>query len=83
MKILIVGCGKVGTKLAETLISDRFDVTLIESDMEKCKIAADELDTVIIHGDGTNPHILEEAGIEHVNVFIAATGHDDTNLMAS
>ena len=83
MKIVILGCGKVGTKLAESLLSDKHDVTLIETDMEKCKLAAEELDTLVIHGNGTNTKTLEEAGIEDAQVFVAASAHDDTNLMAS
>jgi len=83
MNIVIMGCGKVGSNLASSLISEGQNVTLIETDEAKCKKAAEELDIVIIHGSGTDPRILEEAEIEHADVFVAAAGNDEINLLAS
>ena len=51
-------------------------------DKYKCKKAAEELDTVVIHGNGNDPHVLEEADIKRADVFIAATGNDETNFVA-
>ncbi|MGB9937787.1 MAG: potassium channel family protein [Methanobacterium sp.] len=83
MKILILGCGKLGVNLASSLIKEKHDVTLIETNIDKCKIAANGLNTVVIHGNGTYSEVLEDAEVEDSDVFIAATGNDNTNLMAS
>jgi len=56
MNIVIIGCGKVGSSLALSLLSDGQNVTLIEAEEDKCKKAANELDTVVIHGSGTDPY---------------------------
>ncbi len=82
MYIVIMGGGRVGLNLSNFLISDGHDVTLIESDNELCNNAAAELDALVICGNGTDTKILEEANINDADVFVAATGHDETNLLA-
>lgn len=83
MKIVIMGCGKVGSNLAALLISDGHDVILIEKDIGKCKEATMDLDTIVIRGNGADPNILEEAEIDHADAFAAVTGSDEVNYMAS
>ncbi|MEN6592990.1 MAG: NAD-binding protein, partial [Methanobacterium sp.] len=82
MYIVVMGGGRVGLNLASFLISDGHDVTLIESDSELCNNAASELDALVICGNGTDTKILEEANLKDADVFVAATGHDETNLLA-
>jgi trk system potassium uptake protein TrkA len=82
MYVVIMGGGKVGLNLASFLISDGHDVTLIESNESLCNNIASELDALVIFGNGTDIKTLEEANIKDADVFVAATGHDESNLMA-
>ncbi len=76
-----MGAGRVGIHLARSLINAKFDVTIIEKDPELCAYAANELDALVINGSGTDIKILEEANISDANAFVAATGHDEANLL--
>ena len=82
MHIMIMGAGRVGLNLASFLISDSHDVTIIESDTKLCSNAVHELDALVICGSGTETKILEEANIMDADVFVAATGNDEVNLLA-
>lgn len=72
----------MGRNLASLLVSDGLDVTLIENDQGLCNIASSELDAMIICGNGTNDKVLKEAKIEDANVYVAATGNDEVNLLS-
>lgn len=82
MYVIIMGGGRVGLTLANLLIVDGHDVTLIENDSSLCGNAALELDALVICGNGTNTKTLEEANISQCDVFVAATGNDETNLLS-
>jgi len=73
----------MGLVLASLLISDGHDVTLIENDETLCNIASSELDAMVICGNGTNGKVLEDANVEGADVFVAAIGNDEVNLLAS
>lgn len=81
MYVVIVGAGRVGLNLASFLISDRYDVTIIESDNNVCNEIVHELDALIICGNATDKKILEEANVYDADVFVAATGNDEVNLL--
>jgi trk system potassium uptake protein len=83
MYVVIMGGGKMGLSLASFLVADGHDVTLIESDQELCNEASSELDAMIICGSGTDAKVLKEANLEDADVFVAATGNDEVNLLAS
>ncbi len=82
MYVVIMGGGRVGLNLASFLISDGHDVTLVENDESLCGNAAAELDALVICGNGTDTKTLEEANIMDAEVFVAATGNDEANLLA-
>jgi trk system potassium uptake protein len=83
MYVVIMGGGKMGRNLASFLIADGHDVALIESDQELCNEASSELDAMIICGSGTDAKVLKKANLEDADVFVAATGNDEVNLLAS
>jgi trk system potassium uptake protein len=83
MYVVIMGGGRVGLSLTSFLIKAKKDVTLIEQDPKICADAAEDLDALVICGNGSNVKTLEEANISDADVFVAATGHDETNLLAS
>lgn len=81
MYILIVGAGKIGYFLAKRLIANKHTVSIVEKDMGVCEAIAKELEALVINGDGCDPRILEEAGIERADVVAAVTGDDEDNLI--
>ena len=81
MYILIVGAGKVGYFLAKRLCLGKHTVSIVEDDKLVCEQIAKELDALVIQGDGCDPRILQEAGIERADVVAAVTGDDEDNLI--
>ncbi len=84
MKLIIVGGGKVGSYLATLLLADSHEVKIIEKDaaqFPKLEKAVPE-ETIWI-GSGTDPNVLEAAGIRDVHVLAAVTGADETNLVVA
>jgi len=81
MYILIVGAGKVGYFLAKRLIASKHTVSVVDKDKAVCEEIARELEALVISGDGCDPRILEEAGIERADVLAAVTGDDEDNLI--
>ena len=81
MKIIIVGCGKVGQTLAEKLNGDGNDVTVVDVAAEKVKTISERLDILSVIGNGASHKTLKEAGIEKADLFIAVTQSDELNLL--
>lgn len=81
MYILIVGAGKVGYFLAKRLCAGKHTVSIVEKDRLTCEEIVKELEALVINGDGCDPRILEEAGIERADVVAAVTGDDEDNLI--
>lgn len=82
MNVLIVGGGKVGTYLAGLLLADGNVVKVIEGTHEEFLRASKELPAgVVIFGSGTDPNVLEAAGIREADVVAAVTRTDETNLV--
>jgi len=82
MYTIIVGGGQVGRYLASILLAEGHQIKIIEYRSDRFSIleqsfAADQ----IILGSGSDPNVLEAAGIDHANVIVAATGSDETNLV--
>jgi trk system potassium uptake protein TrkA len=81
MYIVIVGAGKVGFYLAKRLCSRKHTVAIVDKDKLVCEEIAKELEALVVRGDGCQPSILEEAGIEQADVIAAVTGEDEDNLI--
>ena len=82
MNIIIVGCGKVGIKLASTLNRDSEDnITVIDTNRKKLEPVVNKYDVLGICGSGTSKETLEEAGIKDADLLIAVTGSDEINLL--
>jgi trk system potassium uptake protein TrkA len=78
---MIVGIGKVGYFLAKRMLLNNHTVSLIDKDKTICEEVAKQLEALVIHGDGCEPRILEEAGIARADVLAAVTGDDEDNLI--
>ena len=84
MNIVIMGGGKVGESLARRILEGRrHEVRIIECDRARSLQLANALDVEIICGDGTNIDMLENAGVRDADCFIAISGDDANNLVAS
>ncbi len=81
MKIIVVGGGEIGSRLVRFLSEKKHDVVLVEMDEELCQVLADNLNAMVIHGDGTKPDVLEEAGVKKADALVAVTSKDETNLL--
>ena len=81
MKIIIIGCGKVGFALAEGLTQENHDVTIIDSSAERLQDATEELDVMAVIGNGSSINTLLEAGAADTDIIIAVTGSDELNLL--
>ncbi len=84
MNIMIVGGGKVGGHLASLLLAEGHDVKLIEVNREEIpRLRRDVPAEVVVSGSGTDPAVLEAAGVRRADVVAATTGADETNLVAT
>lgn len=81
MKVIVVGCGKVGYALAEALCSENHDVTVIDNNEEKIERISNTLDVASVKGNGASYRVLQDAGVEDCDVLIAATSQDEVNML--
>lgn len=82
MKIIIVGCGKVGEKLLEKLSNEKeHDITIVDQRSEIISDVANEYDVMGVIGNGVDIETLNEAGVDSADIVIAVTGSDEINLM--
>lgn len=83
-RAFILGGGRIGLHIAEELEKLNFDVRLIEQDEARCEqLSAKLKKTMVIHDDGMDVGTLIDEGIEDSDVFIAVSGHDETNILSS
>ena len=81
MDIILVGCGKVGSALAQQLSNEGHSIVVIDTNPDKIRVITEELDVMGIVGNGSSIAVLSEAGMEGADVLIAVTGSDELNLL--
>lgn len=81
MYIVIVGAGRIGFNLAQKLIQDKHAVTVIEKDKARAEGISQNLDAMVINGDGCEPRYLEDAKVSKADVVAAVTADDEDNLI--
>lgn len=81
MKIIIVGCGKIGSTLAEQLSYEQHDLVVIDTNPQKIQQLSESIDVMGIADNGSSISVLSEAGIEDAHMLIAVTGSDELNLL--
>ena len=81
MNIIIVGSGKVGSHIAEQLVREKHDITIIDLDDSTLQRLADSLDIMTIKGNGVSPDTLQEARADVADLVIAATSSDEVNMV--
>ena len=82
MRVIIIGAGKVGFKLAEKLSEEGHEVLVIEQNEDRRKILRENLDVLVSGGNGASPRVLSDAGITHTDLLISVTDQDEVNMLA-
>ena len=81
MKITIAGCGRVGTVIAQQLVKEHHDITVVDSNSANIDEIGNSLDVLPVVGDAASAKILEEAGVDQSELLIAVTNSDAVNLL--
>ena len=81
MKIIILGAGRVGQSVADSLVSERNDITVIDTDAERLRDLESRFDLRGVVGNGIEPAVLAEAGAQDTDLLIACAAQDETNLV--
>lgn len=82
MKVIILGAGQVGASVAEGLVSEENDITVVDSDASRLTVLQDRLDLRTVVGNAATPSVLRNAGAEDADLVIAVTQSDQLNLVA-
>ena len=82
MKIIVVGCGKIGMALIESLVGEGHDVVAIDNSPEVLAEVTNIYDVISACGNGTDWDLLLEADAKNTDLFIAVTGSDELNMLS-
>lgn len=82
MRIVILGAGQVGSSVAENLVSEANDITIVDINTERLRQLQDRLDLRIVMGNAAHPAVLEQAGARDADMILAVTQSDETNMVA-
>ncbi len=82
MRVVIVGVGEVGFNTARMLSQEGHRVVVVEQDEALVEHAGQQLDALVMQGNGASPRVLREAGIEDSDLLVAATSADEVNIVA-
>ena len=83
MKLVVLGCGRVGSTLATMMDASGHEVTVIDRNSEAFRRLGDTFQGKTLVGEGVDEDVLRKAGIEHADAFCATTEGDNRNIMAS
>lgn len=81
-KVIIVGAGRVGATLAESLVSERNEVTVIDQNRVLLNQLQDKHDLRVIQGNGAHPDVLRQAGADDADMLIAVSSLDEVNMLS-
>ncbi|PCS23316.1 Trk system potassium transporter TrkA [Candidatus Enterovibrio escicola] len=82
MKIIILGAGQVGGTLAENLVGENNDITIVDINSERLRELQDKYDLRVVHGYASYPSTLFEAGAQYADMLVAVTNSDEINMIA-
>lgn len=82
MRIVILGAGQVGSSIAENLVSEANDITIVDINGERLRHLQDRLDLRVVNGNAAHPAVLEQAGARDADMILAVTQSDETNMVA-
>ena len=73
MKIIILGAGQVGGTLAENLVGENNDITVVDTNGDRLRSLQDKFDLRVVQGHGSHPRVLREAGADDADMLVAVT----------
>ena len=82
MRIVILGAGQVGSSVAESLVSEANDITIVDVNSDRLKRLGDRFDLRTVNGNAAHPAVLEAAGARDADMILAVTQSDETNMVA-
>jgi trk system potassium uptake protein TrkA len=83
MKVIIMGCGRIGSQVSELMSAQGHDVTVIDHDSNAVDRLGPNFKGRIVHGLGFDRNVLVEAGIEQADAFVTASSSDNANIVAA
>jgi trk system potassium uptake protein TrkA len=81
MNIIILGAGRVGESVAESLVTEQNNITVIDQDPQRLRLLEERLDLRGVVGNGIQPSVLREAGAQDADMVIACAAADESNLV--
>ncbi len=83
-RVIIVGGGRIGKRLADALERESIHTKIIESNLERCNVLSQKMDkTVVLHGDGSDQKLLLEENVGDADVVVTLTHDEETNILTS
>jgi len=82
MYIIIIGCGKIGSYLAN-LLQDEHNVVVVDREEKSFSKLGDSFNGIYLSGDGLDPDVLKEAGIEKADALVVTTSNDNINIVVA
>ena len=82
MKIIIVGCGKVGKAVIESMVDEKHDIVAIDNDPRVINNVTNHYDVMAVCGNATSRELLVEAGVNKTDLFLACTESDEVNMLS-
>jgi trk system potassium uptake protein len=83
LKIVILGCGRVGSTIATTMSKDGHDVTIVDQNPDSFRRLSNDFQGKRAVGNGTNEDTLRKLDLEHADAFVATTNGDNRNIMSA
>lgn len=80
MQILIIGAGRIGNAVAEALVDEANDITVVDTDRARIDVLQSRLDLRGVEGNATSPDVLKSAGAADADMILAVTANDETNM---
>ena len=82
MNIVVIGCGKIGTSVVSSLVSEGHDAVVVDTDPDIITEVTNIYDVIGVCGNGADCRTLREASVEKADLLVAATGSDELNMLA-
>ncbi len=82
--VLVVGGGRIGLRLAKLLEKESINTKIVDSDLKRCEKLAEQTEkTIILHGDASEKNLFLEENVSDIDVVVATTNIDETNILVS
>ncbi len=82
MKIIIVGCGKIGKTIIDSLVEEKHDIVAIDRDPQVIEMVTNTYDVMAVCGSATSIEMLNEAGVAQADLFVCVTQNDEVNMLS-